>query len=153
MKQLIILIFIIATPFTILAQLKGKVVSVIDGDTIILLDSINSQHRIRLHGIDCPERGQDFYQAAKDYLGKLCFKKNVEIEVLGKDKYQRTIGKIWLDSTDLNLEMLKAGMAFHYKHFDKSIHYADAEESAQKHKIGLWSIPSIQEPWQYRSKK
>ena len=102
MKKLVLLFLIISLPFMLLAQLKGKVVSIIDGDTVVLLDSLNTQHRIRLHGIDCPEKGQEFYQVAKDYLAQLCFQKHVNVEVTGKDRYQRTVGRICFANQDLN---------------------------------------------------
>lgn len=127
-------------------------VSIIDGDTVVLLDSLNTQHRIRLHGIDCPERGQEFYQAAKDYLAQLCFQKHVNVEVTGKDRYKRTIGRIWFVNQDLNLAMLHAGLAFHYKQYDNSKLYAQAEASAKAKKIGIWSNPNTQPPWIYRRK-
>ena len=77
--------------------LKGKVVKISDGDTMTVLDSLNQQHRIRLHGIDSPEKGQDYYQVAKDYAGQLCFQKQVEVAILDYDHYKRAIGKIYVD--------------------------------------------------------
>src|SRR5690606_6410562 len=67
--------------------LKGKVIRISDGDTISILDSLNQQHRIRLYGIDCPEKSQDYYQVAKDYVGELCFQKEVNIQILSYDHY------------------------------------------------------------------
>jgi len=130
--------------------IKGKVIRIADGDTITLLDSTNSQVRIRLYGIDCPENGQDFSNVAKRYTSEMCFGKYVSVEVKDIDRYGRTVGIVWADSTNVNLELLREGLAWHYKHFDKSEEFAQAEHLARVHKKGLWVQGNAIPPWEYR---
>ena len=130
--------------------LKGKVVRISDGDTITILDSLNQQHRIRLHGIDCPERKQDYYQVAKDFIGQLCFQKEVNVEILKYDHYKRAIGKVYIDSLEINLALLKSGLAWHFLQFDKSTEYAAAEAEAKLYKRNIWSLKNTIAPWEFR---
>lgn len=107
--------------FSYAQSIIGKVVRVADGDTVTLLDSTNTQIRIRLYGIDCPENGQDFGNVAKKFTSDLCFSKIITVDVKDIDRYGRTVGVIWVqDTINVNLELLKAGLAWHYKYFDKS---------------------------------
>src|SRR5690606_8684140 len=117
--------------------LHGKIVRVSDGDSIILLDSTNMQVRVRLYGIDCPENGQDFANVAKQLTSDLCFAKTVTVDVKDIDHYGRTVGVVWTsDSINVNLELLHAGLAWHYKHFDQSEEFAQAEHLARGIKQG-----------------
>lgn len=84
-----------------------------------MLDSANNQIRIRLYGIDCPESKQDFGNVAKKFTTDYCFSKDVSVEVKDIDRFNRTVGIVWIKDT-INLELLKAGLAWHYKHFVKS---------------------------------
>lgn len=118
--------------------ITGKVIRVADGDTVTLLDSTNTQIRVRLYGIDCPENGQDFGNVAKRFTSDLCFSKIVTVDVKDIDRYGRTVGVIWVaDTISVNLELLKARLAWHYKYFDKSEEFAQAEHIAKINKIGL----------------
>lgn len=147
-------LFFISTQISLAQQiLKGKVVRIADGDTMTVLDSLNQQHRIRLHGIDCPEKGQDYYQVAKDYLGSLCFQQVVQVQILKYDQYKRAIAKVYIDSTEINTELLKAGLAWHFTQFDKSEEYATAEAEARQQKLKLWSLKNPTAPWAYRKLK
>lgn len=133
--------------------MTGMVVKIADGDTMTLLDGNKVQHRIRLHGIDCPEKKQDFSQKATDHLSRWCYNKTVRVEVLDKDRYGRLIGRVWSNGVDVNLTLLKEGLAWHYKHFDKSKEYAQAEAFAKKKRLNIWSHPSPIAPWDFRRKK
>lgn len=133
--------------------LQGKIVRIADGDTVTLLDSLNQQHKIRLHGIDCPERHQDFHQVARDYVGELCYDKQVKIEVTGKDRYQRILGKLYLDQQEINLLLLQQGLAWHYTQFDKSPAYAQAEREARLAGLHIWSLKDAMAPWLFRKQK
>ncbi len=93
--------------------LKGKVVGVSDGDTITILDSAKDQHKIRLTGIDAPEKAQAFGQASKKSLSDLIFNKEVEVVWVKHDRYQRIIGKVVLNGEDICLEQVRRGMAWH----------------------------------------
>lgn len=114
--------------------LQGRVVGVADGDTVTVLDSTNTQWKIRLMGIDAPEKKQAFGSKSKEHLSDQIFNKHVSVEYYKKDKYGRTVGKITADGVDTNLEQVKSGMAWHYKKYqkeqsveDRSL-YAHAEE-------------------------
>lgn len=118
-------------------SIKGKVIRIVDGDTVTLLDSTNTQIRIRLYGIDCPENGQDFANVAKKFTSDLCFSKIITVDVKDIDRYGRTFDIVWTqDSINVNLELLKAGLAWHYKSFDKSEEFATAESLAKEQKTG-----------------
>lgn len=150
----LIIIFFLTCQHAIAQQkIFGKVVRISDGDTITILDSLNQQHRVRLHGIDSPEKGQDYYQVAKEYIGQLCFQREVEVSILKYDHYKRAIGKVYIDSTEVNVSMLKAGLAWHFLQFDKSEEYALAEAEARLNKRNLWSLKTAQAPWEFRKIK
>lgn len=94
----------------------GKVIKILDGDTYDILLESNKTIRIRMEGIDAPEKGMPFYRVAKNYLGKLCFEKNVRLEILNTDMHGRTVAYSYLDNgTELSHEMVKAGLAWHFK--------------------------------------
>ena len=138
------------------ATLQGKVVSVADGDTITVLDDNKIQHKIRLQGIDAPEKSQPFGQKSKQSLNNLVHSKMVTIDFEKKDKYGRTVGKVLLNGTDVCLEQIKLGMAWHYKKYeseqpkeDREI-YARAEQAAKAQTVGLWKDKSPTPPWEFR---
>src|SRR5204863_9459601 len=97
--------------------LTGRVVRIADGDTVTILDATNTQHRIRLQGIDAPESHQAFGTQSKKNLSDLIFDKDVTVEYEKIDRYGRIVGKITLAGTDIDLEQIKAGMAWHYKDY------------------------------------
>ena len=113
------------------ATLQGKVVSVADGDTIKVLDATNTQHKIRLQGIDAPEKAQAFGQKSKQSLSQMVYNKQVVVEYQKKDKYGRTLGKVILNGTDVCLEQIKLGMACHYKQYKSDQTKEDRETYAQ----------------------
>lgn len=141
------------------STLEGKVVGVADGDTVTVLDSSNAQFKIRLMGIDAPEKKQAFGNKSKQSLSDLVFNKQVMVEYSKKDKYGRIVGKIIVDGVDVNLEQIKAGMAWHYKKYqkeqlvaDRSI-YAHAEELARENNLGLWQDEGKIPPWDFRKQQ
>lgn len=136
--------------------IRGRVVGVADGDTITVLDASNSQHRIRLQGIDAPESRQAFGSRSKQHLSDLVFDKQVGVEWEKKDQYGRTLGKVLAGGRDVNLEQVRAGMAWHYKHYqgdqspaDRRL-YAEAEREAREARRGLWADPDPTPPWDFR---
>ena len=135
---------------------KGRVVKVADGDTITVLDAANVQHRIRLDKIDAPEKAQPFGDASRKHLAMFVAGKIVEVEWTKKDKYGRILGTVWAMlpvRIDVNLQMVKDGFAWHYKHFDNTQSYADAEIAARMAKRGLWKYPAPITPHEFRKKK
>lgn len=153
------LVFVALLPCTALADMiRGKVVGITDGDTVTILDTSNTQHKIRLMGIDAPEKKMPFGQQSKQNLSDLIFNKQVLIEFSKKDRYGRTVGKITLNGLDANLEQIKAGMAWHYKKYQNEqspedrLAYAQAEVDARLAKQGIWSNPSPLPPWDWRKR-
>jgi len=146
------LVFILLLPLPLYSQLVGKVVSIADGDTFTMVVN-NEQIKIRLHGIDCPEKSQDFGNVAKEFLSALVFGKTVSVKKLDTDRYGRTIGMVLIDSVNVSEELLKAGLAWHYKYYDKSLIWAKLEEAARKEKKGLWSLSNPIPPWDFRKAK
>ena len=131
--------------------LNGKVIAVADGDTFTMLTEGNKQVKIRLHGIDCPEKRQDFGTAAKNYTSSQVFGKVVSARILKKDQYKRLIAIVRLPNGKiLNEELLKAGMAWHYKKYDQSSEFALLESQARKNKAGLWKGYKPIAPWEFR---
>ena len=135
---------------------RARVVSIEDGDTIIVLNEINENHKIRLQGIDAPEGGQGFGNRSRQNLSELVAGKEVTVEWFKRDRYGRIVGKVSLDGSDVCLEQIKAGMAWHYKYYqseqsneDREL-YANAETAARVRKQGLWSDANPIPPWDFR---
>ena len=145
---LLFLLLLIRAPNTFYA----KVVGVHDGDSITVLTASNQQIKVRLEGVDCPELKQDYGQKAKQYTSSLCFQKQVRIETTGKDRYGRTLAFVYVGNTCINKELLKAGMAWHFKKYNSNSELARIENVARSKKIGLWSRPSPKPPWEFRKK-
>lgn len=152
MKKLLILLFI--SPLLVLGQIKGKVVKVKDGDTIVVLDDCNVQHTIRIADVDTPEYKQPFSMVAKSFTSDQIFGKKVYVKSKGKDRYGRTIGFIFYgQSKNLSEELLKVGLAWHYVRYSTSPDFQEIENSARKNQLGLWAHPEPVAPWKWRSKK
>ena len=136
--------------------ITGKVVGVMDGDTIEVLDATNTPRRIRLEGIDAPEKAQPFGARSKQHLSDQVFGKQVELQSNKTDKYGRTVGKVMVGGKDVNLEQVRSGFAWHYKEYQKEqsasdrVAYANAETSARDMKSGLWNDPKPMPPWEWR---
>ena len=138
------------------ATIEGKVVNVADGDTITVLVKNNTQYKIRLQGIDAPEKAQPYGQKSKQSLHQLVHSKQVMVDYQKKDKYGRTIGKVLLNGTDICLKQIELGMAWHYKQYeseqskeDREI-YAQAELATRAQALGLWKDKNAIPPWEYR---
>ena len=136
--------------------LQGKVVAVLDGDTIIVLDANKESFKVRFKGIDAPEKSQTFGQQAKQKLSSLIFNRNVSVQWQERDRYQRILGKVETEGQDIGLNMIETGYAWHYKRFQESqqpsdrISYAEAENRSRQQKLGLWQDPNPIPPWDYR---
>lgn len=129
---------------------SGNVVAVHDGDTISVMRDGRAL-RVRLEGIDCPEQGQAFGQRAKEATRELVFRRVVVVEDHGRDRYGRTLGRVTVDGLDVNLELVRIGMAWHYKQHSRSPALAAAERDARAEKRGLWSQDEAVAPWQWRA--
>lgn len=134
--------------------LRGRVVRITDGDTFTLLTDEKKQVKVRLHGIDCPERSQAFGQVARQKLSDLVFNQQVRVVEKDVDRYQRTVGIVYTrDNRCVNEELLRAGLAWHYKEYDKNSEWAALEEAAREKGIGIWSQPNPVRPSEYRREK
>ncbi|MEO8655338.1 MAG: thermonuclease family protein [Ramlibacter sp.] len=131
-------------------------VGVADGDTITVLDGQRQQHKIRLAGIDAPEKRQDFGNRAKQSLSALAYRQQVIVETGKTDRYGRLISKVIVNGHDVNLEQVRRGMAWHYKAYEREQVPADrgaytaAEDAARASRAGLWAMPSPIPPWEFR---
>lgn len=140
-------------------SLTGKVVKITDGDTVHVLQSNHVKEKIRLAGIDSPERKQPHGNKAKQYLASLIGNKFVTVEFTKRDRYGRIVGKINHNDSDVNLAMVKAGYAWHYKKYQKEqssddqLSYAVAENNARLHGIGLFQDKTPIPPWEWRKLK
>jgi len=112
--------------------LLGKVIHVQDGDTITVLDDTNTQHKIRLSGIDAPEKREAFGNISKQSLADMVAGQAVAVDWVKADKYRRKVGKVMLAGLDVNLMQVKRGLAWHYKAYEREqpvidrLAYADA---------------------------
>jgi endonuclease YncB( thermonuclease family) len=138
------------------ATIEGRVVGVADGDTITVLDSTNTQHKIRLAGIDAPEKKQPYGQRSKQSLSDLVFDKQVMVETDKRDKYKREVGKVLVGGMDANLEQVSRGFAWHYKAYyreqstnDRKL-YSAAENEGRAARRGLWADADPMPPWEFR---
>jgi endonuclease YncB( thermonuclease family) len=98
--------------------LQAIVIGITDGDTVVVLDSNDQFHEIRLKGIDAPELRQAFGDISRAYLARKLAGKEVTIESQKRDRYGRLVGKVILEGRDVCLEQIKAGLAWHYKKFE-----------------------------------
>jgi endonuclease YncB( thermonuclease family) len=133
------------------ASLSGKVIGVKDGDTIDLYYN-EKKLTIRLAHIDCPEKKQPYGQVAKQFVSVKCFGQIVTIQHNNEyDRSKRLIGEVILaNGQNLNKELVKEGLAWHFKKYSDDRTYAALEQEARKQHIGLWSEPNPVAPWEWR---
>ena len=151
-KYLFILVLVFVE--SVFADINGKVVAVTDGDTIKVLDSNNVQYKVRLTGIDAPEKAQPFGNASRKNLASMVAGKDVHVESSKNDRYGRVLGKVWVQPSDCpscgktlnaNHAQILSGMAWWYRYYAKDQspedrgRYESAEDEAKKRKLGLWS--------------
>jgi endonuclease YncB( thermonuclease family) len=151
MRLLAVLIAFVGLPAIAADPITGRVVSVHDGDTVRVLDAANVQHKVRLNGIDAPERGQPFGTASRDRLAAIVMGKTVTVENEGRDKYGRTLGRIKIEGQDVNRQMVADGLAWHYVKFNNDPRLAAAERQARVTGKGLWADKAPVPPWEWRA--
>jgi micrococcal nuclease len=153
MKNILISIFTFLSITVSISQtiFTGKVVGIKDGDTIVVIDSLNTQTTLRLAEVDCPEKNQPFGTKAKQFTSDQVYLKNVKYIVTDIDRYGRSIAMIYYDNNKyLSAEIIKAGMGWHYKKYSKSIELDEFENQAKKNKIGLWIDENPKSPSEWR---
>ncbi|WP_314395559.1 thermonuclease family protein [Leptotrichia shahii] len=136
-----------------------QVLKVSDGDTINIQKVENGKFvgeilRIRMYGMDAPEKTQDYGSESRQALEKLVTGKNLSVEVKNKDRYGRTVAIIYADGKNVNEEMVKTGNAWWYQEYaKKDAQFEEYQENAKQKKLGLFSRKGYTEPWNYRKEK
>jgi endonuclease YncB( thermonuclease family) len=153
-----IFIFVLSLLFAQIAfskSITGIVIGITDGDTITLLEH-RTHYKVRLAGIDAPEKKQAFGTASKKSLSDLVYNKQVDVDWHKHDRYGRIVGKVLVEGVDTNLEQIKRGMAWYYKKYKNELVFEDrlgyllAQENAEAEKIGLWFDKQPTPPWDFR---
>ena len=129
---------------------EGKVTRIIDGDSILVTDSKMVEYEVQLEGIDAPEMQQDFGKESTEGLSKLLKYKSVRLTWKSKDNFDRLLAQVYAGDKHINMEMIKTGMAWHFKKYNKDEELAKAETEAREAKKGLWARESPMAPWDYR---
>lgn len=137
-------------PLVALADWQGRVVGISDGDTIKVITTNKQQVTIRLVEIDAPEKKQAYGQQAKKTLSSLCYKETATVKERGKDKYGRTLARVYCRQLDVNAEMVKRGMAWAFLKYLTDPAIAEFEQEAKAQKIGLWADANPVSPWDFR---
>jgi micrococcal nuclease len=129
---------------------EAYVIAVTDGDTIKVKQG-DELIKIRLADIDCPEKAQPFGKKAKQFTASLVFNKSVTLHIKSTDRYRRKIATVRLaDGRVLNEELVKQGLAWHYRQYSNDMKYAQLEDIARSEKLNLWSAPNPTPPWKWR---
>jgi len=129
----------------------GKVIKVVDGDTIHLLFE-GKPLKVRLSEIDTPERAQPWYQRAREALAGKVAGEVVSVQEVDWDRYGRLVGKVWLDGRDVNRELVAEGHAWVCRTYLRDPTLLDDEDSARAAGRGLWALPDAERtpPWEWR---
>ena len=162
---------LLASPASAADLLEGRVVRIADGDTLTVLTNSQSQVKVRLAGIDAPERAQPFGERSKQNLARLVAGKPVEVRWHKRDRYGRVVGQVWVVSPDARcqgggcpktldagLAQVTVGLAWHYKKYageqseEDRERYAFAEVEARAKRAGLWREADAVAPWEWRGR-
>jgi endonuclease YncB( thermonuclease family) len=156
-RRLPLLLFLTVVASSLTAEsFRARVTKVYDGDTIVVRDSRGNAVTVRLEGIDAPERYQPYSSQSRESLRKLVLHRVVTVVPRDVDQYDRVVGVVVEGTTDVALEQVKRGLAWHYRQFEERqeygnrIAYSRAERDARTGRIGLWSRPDPVPPWRYR---
>lgn len=155
MKKTITTTFLFFSLFTLYSQslLIGKVIGIKDGDTVVVIDKLNNTTVLRLAEVDCPEKKQPFGTKAKQFTSDAIYLKTVKYIVTDKDRYGRSVAKIFYKKKYLSAEIIKNGMGWHYKKYSTSQELALFEQQARSRRIGLWIDPNPVYPSEWRKAK
>ena len=139
--------------------ITGQIIGVTDGDSLTLLDSARQTHRIRLAGIDAPEKKQDFGQLAKTNLSTWAFGQPASADCRKRDRYLRQICVVSVAGKDVGLAQIRTGLAWWYRQYAREQtpedrqYYDQAEANAKTYRLGLWSSNDPAPPWNWRHPK
>lgn len=130
--------------------IEGKVTKIIDGDSIIVVGDDKKEYEVQIEGTDAPESKQPFGKESTEALTKMLKDKKVKVSWEKADNFDRLLAQVYVDDKHANLEMIKLGMAWHFKRYNKSEVLAKAETEAKEAKRGLWADEKPTAPWDYR---
>jgi endonuclease YncB( thermonuclease family) len=160
-----VIIFILSICF-VRADFTAKVLRVVDGDTVHVVNKAGKKFKVRLTGIDAPEKNQPYGLASTYKLTELLINKWVLLKskpdngnLYSIDRYNRVLAKVILDGRDINLAQVSSGYAWHFKRYQKqqssidSELYSQAELYAKKNELGLWGEKNPIAPWKWRKIK
>lgn len=128
----------------------GRVVRVLDGDTLSLLTDDKQEIRVRLKEIDAPEKNQAFGYRSKQALLVMCAGKRAELKDTSEDRYGRTLAQVYCNDVYVNKELVNIGLAWVYRRYSKDPSMISAEETAKSAKLGLWAGSNPIPPWEFR---
>jgi endonuclease YncB( thermonuclease family) len=153
MKKNICVLFSLIS-ISLVAQIKGKVIKIKDGDTIVVLLEDKTEQTLRLAEVDCPESGQAFGNNAKQFTSEQVFGKNIIFYKVGKDRYGRSVAGVFYDGDKyLSREIVKAGFGWWYFKASKNTELQKFQDEAKERKCGLWVDKTAIAPWEYRKNK
>jgi endonuclease YncB( thermonuclease family) len=168
MRHALPLALLLLTSSALAAQLDCRVVAISDGDTLTCLTAEKRQEKIRLRGIDAPERKQPWGEHSRQHLAALAHGKPVVIDWQKRDRWKRIIGTVWVEpadcpgcgpTLDAGRAQLAAGMAWWFKRYasDQPLQerhsYEFEEAEARARRVGLWADPQQPPPWEWRAAK
>ncbi len=131
-------------------EIKGRVVGVSDGDTLVVLDGSKHSHRVRLAEIDAPEKRQAFGERSKQSLSDLCYGKSAVVKAKEYDRYGRVVGRVFCEGIDANAAQVERGMAWVYERYSEDPALRAYQAKAQREKRGLWAAANPTPPWEFR---
>jgi len=153
LNRFVIVLFLALAPAGARAEVfQGRVVGIQDGDTINVLHD-KAPRKVRLLGVDCPEKKQAFGERAKLFVSSLAFGKGATVKASKIDRYGRTLGEVWVGEKNLSQELLRAGLAWHYRQFSKDAELQRLEDVARVKGLGLWVDPDPVAPWDFRKSR
>ncbi len=137
------------------ATVEGEVVAITDGDTIKILTPAKQQIKVRLADIDAPERGQPYGRKARQVIGEKIHRRQVDVEEVTIDRYQRLVGRVFLNGRNINAEMVENGAAWVYRKYSDDPQLLRLESQAREQGRGLWALQADQRipPWEWRKQQ
>lgn len=136
---------------------QGRVLRVLDGDSLLVIIADNGVRGVRIAGIDAPEKGQSHADASRRALLALLDQREVRVDAVKTDAFDRLVGRVFVDGRDAGLAQLRAGLAWHFRRYDADLapavrrRYAEAERQARLRRVGLWRDPAPTPPWEHRA--
>lgn len=126
--------------------IQGRVTAVADGDTLDIVPAGETLAiRVRVFGIDAPERGEPFAEQSRNRARVLAFDKTVQLTGVSVDTYNRLVARVRVGDVDLAIDLLSSGLACHYRRYSTERQQADAEAAARSRALGFWS-PAYAKP-------